>query len=110
MAGGTETTASPPLTAASRRRRSLVSPHLVIAGDSTVVGLRGQHHVQLGLVSPSLALVASVERQAQRVVVAKDDFLPAPVDAIREGERERQVSTSGVNRQVGLTLMLKENK
>lgn len=70
-------------------RRSLVSRHLVIAGDSAVVGLRGQHHVQLGLVGPSLPLVASVERQAQRVVVAEDDFLPVSVDAIREGGRER---------------------
>lgn len=37
--------------------------HLVIACDPAVVGLGGQHHVQLGLVRPSLALVPGVERQ-----------------------------------------------
>lgn len=77
---------------------SLVSRHLVIAGDAAVVGLRGQHHVQLGLVRPSLPLVASVERQAQRVVVAEDDFLPVSVDAIKEGERERLVLVGSIVR------------
>lgn len=42
---------------------SCISCHLIIAGDSAVVSLRGQHHVQLSLICPSLSLIAGVESQ-----------------------------------------------
>lgn len=42
---------------------SCISSHLIIAGDSAVVSFRGQHHIQICLVRPSLALIPGIESQ-----------------------------------------------
>ena len=60
------------------------STHLIIASNSAVVSFRRQHHVQLGLVGASLALVLGVKGQGQRVVVTQVDFLPVPEEPDRE--------------------------
>lgn len=43
---------------------SCVSSHLIIAGNSAVVSFRGQHHIQLCLVRPSLTLIPGIESQS----------------------------------------------
>lgn len=61
-----------------------ISSHLIIAGNTAVVSFRGQHHIQLCLVRPSLTLIPGIESQGQRVVITQIDFLPVPEDPTKE--------------------------
>lgn len=53
-------------------------PHHVVACYPAVVGLRGKHHIELGLVRPSLSLVPGIEGQAQGVFIAQVNLCSVP--------------------------------
>lgn len=46
-------------------------PYCIVARYATVIGLRGQHHVELCFIGSSLSFVPGVEGQAQWVVVTQ---------------------------------------
>ncbi|TNN54144.1 hypothetical protein EYF80_035652 [Liparis tanakae] len=48
--------------------------------SSEITSHKGQHHVELGLVRPSLALILGVEGQGQRVVVAQLRTMRIPLE------------------------------
>lgn len=46
-------------------------PYCIVACYATVIGLRGQHHVELRFIGSSLSFIPGVEGQAQRVVITQ---------------------------------------
>lgn len=67
------------MSSAEGRIGTAFKSHLIIPGNSAVVGFRGQDHVEFSLISSS-SIILGVESQGQRVFITQVDFLPVPVD------------------------------